>query len=128
MATVVSTPVLAYSAAILALASGGVAQSSTIMVTINNTANWEVRVPIQIRYSNVSADALINVYPSRDGGATFDTDPMTSWSIPRTQGTSRQVSVALPTGQYQLALINSGPNSASFAVNTLEYLTAVINV
>ena len=128
MPTTVSTPVLAYSAALLALASGGVAQSSTILVSINNTGGWEVRIPVQVRYSNVSADATIYIYPSRDGGATYDTDPMTAWSIPRAQGTTRQVSASFPTGQYLIAIVNSGPNSASFAVNTLEYITAVQNV
>lgn len=124
----VSTPVLAYVATILALASGGVNQSSTVIATVNFNTAWEGQVPVQIRYSNVSADAVIYVYPSNDGGVTYDTDPMTSFSIPRAQGTSRQVSIRLPSGQYQLALVNSGPNSASFAVLTQQILTAVINV
>ena len=127
MATI-STPVLAYVATILALASGGVAQSTTILATVNFNTAWEGQIPIQIRYSNVSADAVIFVYPSNDGGVTFDTDPMTSFSIPRAQGTTRQVSVRLPTGQYQLALLNSGPDSASFAVLTQQLLSAVVNV
>lgn len=122
----VSTPVLAWQASLLG--STGVGISSSLTVTVNITGNWEVQVPVQIQFSNVSADAVINAYPSNDGGATYDSNPAFSISIARAAGASRRTSIRLPVGQYALQLLNSGPSSASFQVLTAMIVTAISNV
>lgn len=123
----VSTPVLAWTAALLTSA-GGVVQSGSITVTVNITGAWEVQIPVSIRYSNVSADAVVNAYPSNDGGVTYDSNPAFSISISRAQGTVQRTSLRLPVGQYALQLLNSGPNSATFSVLTAMVVTAISNV
>lgn len=122
----VSTPVLAWQASLLG--STGVGISSSLTVTVNITGNWEIQVPVQIQFSNVSADAVINAYPSNDGGATYDSNPAFSISIARAAGASRRTSIRLPVGQYALQLLNSGPSSASFQVLTAMIVTAISNV
>lgn len=123
----VSTPVLAWTASLIA-AGGGVVQSGSITTTVNITGNWEVQVPVSIQFSNVSADAVINAYPSNDGGATYDSNPAFSISIARAAGAVRRTSIRLPVGQYALQLLNSGPNSATFQVLTAMVVTAISNV
>lgn len=127
MATV-STPVLAWTASLVAAATGA-NQSTSLTTTVNITNNWEVQVPIKIQFSNVSADAVINAYPSNDGGAAFDSNPAFSISVARaTGGGLRQTSIRLPVGQYALQLLNSGPSSATFQVLTAMVVTSIQNV
>lgn len=123
----VSTPVLGYTASLISAATG-VNQSSSLTTTVNITGNWEVQVPVQIQFSNVSADAVINAYPSNDGGASYDSNPAFSISIARAGGAIRRTSIRLPVGQYALQLLNSGPNSATFQVLTAMVVTAILNV
>lgn len=127
MATV-STPVSAWVASILTLANGGVNQSSSITATVNITSGWEIQLPIQCRFSNVSADPVISIFPSMDGGTTYDTTAMTSFSIGRIASATGQASIRLSTGQYAIQMLNSGPNSASFAILTQLVVTSIQNV
>lgn len=122
-----STPVIAWTAALLT-SGGGVNQSASLTVTVNITGAWEVQVPVSIQYSNVSADAVINAYPSNDGGATYDSNPAFSISIARAASSVRRTSIRLPVGQWALQLLNSGPNSATFSVLTAMVVTAINNV
>src|SRR3954454_5813390 len=111
MATV-STPTLAWTASLIA-GSTGATQSASLTTTVNITNGWEVQVPVKIQFSNVSADAVINAYPTNDGGAAYDSNPAFSISVARaTGGGLRQTSIRLPVGQYALQLLNSGPSSA----------------
>lgn len=128
MPVVNSTPSGVWQAALLTLANGGVNKSASVYVSVNNTSGWEIQIPVQIRFSNVSADPVVSVYRSMDGGATYDTVPLTSFSIARVPGSNQQGSITLPTGQYLLQLLNSGPYSASFAVNTQFQINQVTNV
>lgn len=123
----VSTPVIAWTASLIGGATG-VNQSSSLTTTVNITGAWEVQVPVQIQFSNVSADAVINAYPSNDGGATYDSNPAFSISIARAGSAVRRTSIRLPVGQYALQLLNSGPNSATFQVLTAMVVTAISNV
>lgn len=122
----VSTPVLGYVASLISAATG-VNQSSSLTTTVNITGNWEIQVPVAIQFSNVSADAVINAYPSNNGGATYDSNPAFSISIARAAGAIRQTSIRLPVGQWALQLLNSGPNSATFQVLTAMVVTAILN-
>lgn len=122
----VSNPVIAWVASLQALTGIGV--STNLYFSVNLTAGWEIRVPVQIRMSTVSADPTVTIYPSHDGGGTYDTTPMTGFSISRVPAASVQASVALPTGQYLLQVFNTGPSSASVAVLTAEVITAINNV
>lgn len=124
---VVSTPVLAWVASILT--ATGVTQSGSLTVTVNNTSGWEVQIPIRIQQSNVSNDPVVNVFASDDGGANYDTAPMTSFALPRVSGGGvTQATIRLPTGQYAIQLLNTGPSSSSFSVLTQIVVTAVNNV
>lgn len=124
----VSNPVLAWTASLIGAAAGA-NQSTSLTATVNITNAWEVQVPVKIQFSNVSADAVINAYPSNDGGAAFDSNPAFSISVARiTGGGLRQTSIRLPVGQYALQLLNSGPSSSSFQVLTAMVVTAISNV
>lgn len=80
------------------------------------------------QFSNVSADPVISIYPSNDGGANYDTTAMTSFSIARISTGKGQASIRLNTGSYAIQLLNSGPNSATFFIYTQMVLTAIQNV
>lgn len=126
MATV-STPVLGWTASLISAATG-TNQSSSLTTTVSITNNWEVQIPVKVQFSNVSADAVINAYPSNDGGAAYDSNPAFSISIARVSGGGvAQTSVRLPVGQYALQLLNSGPSSATFQVLTQMVVTAILN-
>ena len=126
MPTTVSTPVVAWVASIMA--STGVNQSSSLTVTVNITSAWEVLVPFRVQFSNVSADPVVNIYPSNDGGTTYDTTAMSSFSIGRIASGTGQATIKLSTGQYVIQILNSGPNSASITVGTQVVMTAINNV
>lgn len=122
-----SVPVATWVATLLTLANGGVTNSGSLTVTVNVTAGWEIQIPIQCRFSLVSADPVIYIYPSMDGGATYDTTPMTAFAIARIASATAQASIRLSTGQYALQLVASGSNSQSFAVLTQMVITAINN-
>lgn len=125
MATV-STPVITWVASLLESFTGAT-QSTSLTVTVNITQGWEIQIPIAIRYSNVSADAVVNAYPSNDGGATYDSAPAFSLAIPRQGSVTRQASMRLPVGQYALQLLAPGPSSQAFQVLTAMVVTAINN-
>ena len=124
----VSTPQMAWIASLLT--ATGVNVSSSLTVTVNVTGGWEVQIPVIVQMSNVSNDPVVNVFPSYDGGATYDINPMTSMALPmnivapRTSGSS----IRLPTGQYAIQLLASGSQSQTFSVLTGVIITAVNNV
>lgn len=125
----VVTPQLAWIASLLPATA--TATSGSLTVTVNITAGWEVNLPVQISFkSGVSADAVINAYPSSDGGTTYDNNPAFSMSIGRgtVSSTVRQTSIRLPVGQYALQILNSGPSSGSAAILTGMVVTAINNV
>lgn len=126
MATV-SSPVLAWTASLISAATG-TNQSSSLTTTVSITNNWEVQIPVKVQFSNVSADAVINAYPSNDGGVAFDSNPAFSISVARVSGGgAAQTSIRLPVGQYALQLLNSGPGSSLFQVLTQMVVTAILN-
>jgi hypothetical protein len=121
----VSTPVLAYVSALLA--GAGVAQSSSLTVTVHLTSGWEIQIPVQFQCTTVSADPSVIIYSSSDGGVSYDTTSFSSFSIARVANSTTQASIRLPVGQYVLQLLNSGPNTATFYVQTAQVLTAILN-
>jgi hypothetical protein len=124
----VSNPVLAWTASLIAAATGA-NQSSSLTTTVNITNGWEIQIPVKVQFSNVSADAVINAYPSNDGGTAFDSNPAFSISVARVSGGGlKQTSIRLPVGQYALQLLNSGPSSSTFQVLTTMVVTAIANV
>ena len=126
MATV-STPVMAWVASIMT--GTGANQSSNVTATIQITAGWEFQLPVQCQFSAVSADPVILIYPSMDGGTTYDTTAMTSFSIARISGGGLgQASIRLSTGQYAIQMQTSGPNSQTFKILTAAVVTAISNV
>ena len=124
MATV-STPVSAWTASVMA--GTATAQSTSLTATLQITSGWEIQIPVAVQFSNVSADPVVNIYPSMDGGANYDTTPLLSFNISRISTGKGQASIRLSTGQYVLQLVNSGPNTATFMVLTQVVITAVNN-
>ncbi len=122
----VSNPVIAWTASLQALT--GIQYSASLYFSVNITAGWELQVPVQVRFSLASADPIVNVYPSNDGGANYETQAMVSFSIARLNSATRLGSVRLPTGQYLMQVQHSGPNSASVAVLTAMVVTGINNV
>lgn len=126
-----STPVVTFVAQLLTLANGGVAQSGSLTATVHVTAGWQIQIPILFSHAgSISADPLVNVFSSMDGGVTFDSNPFITFVAPRVPGATgggRQTALRLSTGQYCLQLINSGPNSANFGIGTQAVLSVFNN-
>lgn len=123
----VATPQLAWVASIMTAAA--TSQSGSLTATVNITQGWEINVPVQVTWkSGVSADAIVNAFPSSDGGATYDVNPSYSVSIARgtTSSVTRSTSLRLPTGQWALQILNSGPSTGSAAVLTVVVLTGIL--
>lgn len=130
MATVVSQPVKAYVATLNAggFISHGIGAGRGLTVTVNITGQWEIEVPVGTTYgSNVSLGTLVNVITTDDGGATFNSVPLTSFVIPTAASTKQILPIRLSTGMYLLQMIASSP-STTFYVFTQEAITAINNV
>lgn len=118
----VTNPVLTYVATINA--GTNVTQSSTITATVNLTAGFEMLIPFEVQFSNVSADPIISFYRTTDGGVTFETSPMFAIAIPRVTTGRGRTDISLKTGMYAVTLLNSGPNTATFFIGTQQIITA----
>lgn len=126
MATVVSTPIKAW----IATLNAGVfiSHGQSLTVTVHLTSGWEIQVPVGVRYgTGVSLASIINIYPSSDGGTSFDSVPLLSFSVPTLASVRQVYSVRLTTGQYCVTVTNSSPSATVFVL-TQEAVTAVINV
>jgi len=105
-----------------------VSPATSKTVTVCLTQGWEIQVPLGVRYgSGVSLGVQVNVYPSNDGGATFDTEPLVSFSIPTTASVNKIASVRLTTGIYAITMLSSSPSTTFFCL-TQEVVTAISNV
>lgn len=126
MATI-STPVSAWVASILT--ATGTAQSSSIYITVNLTAGWEIQIPFRVQNSTISADHVVNVYALMDGtaGGNYDQTPFTSVNIGRLASGISQGSIRLSTGQYLIQLLTAGPSSQTWSVLTQLVITAINN-
>ena len=100
--------------------------SSYITATLHCTSGYEIQVPVKFTFSNVSADPIIYIYPSSDGGATFDSTAMYAFSVQYVVGGSRQNSIKLPTGQYALAILNAAHTTSTVQLLTQQVLTAYV--
>jgi hypothetical protein len=126
MATV-STPTIVWTAALQGSLTG-IQYSASLYFSVNLTAGFEIQIPVQVRFSLVSSDPIVNVYRSMDGGVTYDVNPFYATSISRLASRIVQQSIALPTGQYLLQIQHAGSNSASVAVLTAAVITSIVNV
>ena len=130
MATVVSTPVLAYKAALI----GGTAMGQSANLTIAmSVAGWEDRIPFvgaQPNTANISAGWEFYAYRSTDAGANYETAATISMSIARNPNINERKVAILDTGYWLLRIISGGnvASTFSFSIGTVEEITAVINV
>ena len=105
-------------------AGGFISHGQSKTCTFNMTAGWEGQIPLGVRYgSNVSLATLVQVYPSNDGGATFDTEPLAAFTIPTTASVNKIASIRLTTGQYAIVQTSSSP-STTFYCLTQELITS----
>jgi len=116
-------PVLAYVATILAGSS--VAQSSFATVTLNFPNAWEIRVPFRVQQSQVSNDPMVFFYRSYDGGSNFESQPTITMAIPNTASGFTVKGISVPGGIYAVKIGTSGPSTQTYAVQTIEVVTAV---
>ena len=121
---IVSTPVLAYVASLMA--GTQVQYSTATTVTICMTGAFEAQVPFKFQFSAASADPTIDFYKSEDGGVTFDTNPLFGISIPYLAQGASQSSIKIPTGIYAVKIFNSSSQTATAFVLTQEVLTAYV--
>lgn len=126
MATVVSTPVLAYAASIIT--GQGVKYSTSFTSTFNLTGAWEAQIPVWCKFSAASADVQVKFYPSNDGGVTFDTSPLITFAVPFVSAGQSTASVRIPTGMYAVEIFNGAHQSASVQILTQQITTAVNNI
>lgn len=123
----VSVPLITWISSLMGTATA-TSQSGSLTATVNLTAGWEIQIPIMISWkSGVSADAIVNVYASNDGGANYDSNPIISMPLARAGGGSARGTLKLPTGQYALQILNSGPSTGSAAILTAQVLTGILN-
>lgn len=130
MATVVSTPQLAYRSAPISGTAMGQSSNLTIATSVGG---WEARIPfvgVQPNTGNISAGWELYAYRSTDGGNTFETIASAGMSIARNPNTSDRKTLRLDTGYWLLRVISGGNVAAtfSFSVGTIEDVTAIINV
>jgi hypothetical protein len=109
------------------MATTAIAQSASVTATNITVLGWEAEIPVQLTWkSTVSADGVINAFPSSDGGTHYDTNPAFSISIARTAGSvTQQTSIRVPTGIWALQVLMSGPSSGSVAINTAQVISAI---
>ena len=130
MATVVSTPQVAYRSSLI----GGTAMGQSANLTIaTSVAGWELRVPFvgaQPNTANISAGWELYAYRSDDGGATYETVASVGMSISRNPNVKDQKAIKLDTGVWLLRIISGGNVAAtfSFSIGTQDEITAIANV
>jgi hypothetical protein len=117
-----ANPVLAYTATLLA--GSAIAAGNSLTVTVNITQGWEVQVPVNIRYATASLDTGVFAYPSSDGGASFDNQPIVAFAIPAVHIVNSRGSVRLSTGMYAIE-IRSSSLSITIQVLTQQVVTAI---
>ena len=123
----VSVPVATWVASIMT--ASGATQSTSLYITVNNTAGWEIQVPIRVQNSTVSNDHVVSVYALMDGTAAgnYDTTPFASINIARAGSQSTQASIRLSTGQYLVRVLIAGPSSQSISILTQMVIAQVLN-
>jgi hypothetical protein len=105
-------------------AGGFISHGQSLTVTVHLTQGWEIQIPVGARYgTGVSLASPVLAYPSNDGGATYDTEPIATASIPAIASVNKVVSLRLTTGQYAIQIQSSSP-STTFFVLTQEVITA----
>lgn len=97
---------------------------NSLTVTVNVTAGWEVQIPMQSTYGTASLGTGVYVYPTMDGGANYDTDPIYAFAMEKTHETTHRQSIRLTTGQYAIEMRASSP-TVTCAVVTFVVITAV---
>lgn len=124
MATTVITAVKAWLASLFL--GGFISHGQSLTATFHLTQGLEVQIPCGVRYgSGVSLATAVYVYPSSDGGATYDTEPLVAFSIPAVASVNKIASVRLSTGQYAIQIQSSSP-STTFFILTQEVLTSMV--
>ena len=129
----VATPVQVLVAALMGPTGSAVGQSAHMSVAFQITGQWQIEWAIKAHQPNttaLSSGPEIRVYKSYDGGSTYSTVPLPTYSITRrTAGIDIMGLGPLTTGQYVIQL-TSGYGCAStwsFAVMTGVAITAIIN-
>lgn len=76
---------------------------------LNLTDDYEAAVQVEVAFGGTVADGVtINAYRAVDSTSspTFDTEPQFSFTIPETASTTKRDSFVLPTGMWQIEVVN----------------------
>lgn len=107
-------------------AGGFLSHGQSLTFTVNLIRGWELQIPLGVQYgSAVSMPVAWSIYPSSDGGATFDTDPTYGFGITAVASAQRRLAVRVPTGIYAIQVQASTPSLTVFVL-TQELITAII--
>ena len=104
-----AAPVMTQNATGNILASSALALSaSTANLDIDATTKFELELQIGVTFGAVAATngLQVNVYRLFGAGPTADTIQVTQFTIPGTASTTKNQSLALPTGRYRIVLTN----------------------
>jgi hypothetical protein len=111
-----------------ALASQPLAGGASISYVVDLSTKFEG----QIQLKNTGGATVgttnglqIQAFRSFGAGPTYDTSPVTAFTIPTTAGLATYKSFALPTGKYQISLTNLDAANAITVESTLSTLDSV---
>jgi hypothetical protein len=90
------------------LGASSLAASANTTFTVDYSAKFEGEIQIAVIFGTVAATSGLQVDVFRRIGSSpvVDTEAVTSFVIPSTASTTKDKSVALPTGKYTIKLTN----------------------
>lgn len=93
--------------------------SGTTTDTLDFSTKFEGQVQVQVTFGTVAATSglTINIFRLFGSGPTADTIAVTSFTIPSTASTTKAQSFALPTGKYQIQLVNTDATNSVTGAN-----------
>jgi hypothetical protein len=121
-----AAPSMTINAAGNVLASASIAASGTTTANVDVSSKFEVQIQVQTTFGTVAATSgiQIDVFRRIGTGPVVDTVPIQTMTITSTASTTKDLSLALPTGKYQVKLTNldatNGVTATSITGDTVD--------
>ncbi len=103
------------------LNASSVAASGTSTNAVDASNKFEVQIQIECAFGTVAATngCQVSVYRRFGAGPTDDTIAALTFVIPGTTSTTKDQSIALPTGKYDVVITNlDGTNAITVTITT----------